>query len=296
MKRIIFTAISCLALFRLAIAAPSNSISIPNSFTPYTTIASSDTNANNNEIQSKYNAHTHTDNTSLGTVTTGTWAADVIGAAYGGTGANLSASAQGALPYFSATGVMSSLAKDANATRYLSNTGTTNNPAWTQVNLANGVTGNLPVANLNSGTSASASTFWRGDASWAAAGDILYANTRYKVGSFTRDISTASGNQAITGVGFQPKSIIFSSGDSSLVSNASVDGFDDGTTAGCLWWDFNTADNTWTPDTTYSIHFYRSAAGQVGKIGSFDSDGFTVAWTKVGGATGSVTVRYIAFR
>src|SRR6185312_3218356 len=38
--------------------------------------------------------------------------------------------------------------KSATATRYLSNTGSSNNPAWAQVNLANGVTGELPLSNL----------------------------------------------------------------------------------------------------------------------------------------------------
>lgn len=65
--------------------------------------------------------------------------------ALGGTG--LSTYAQGDILYASATTTLSALAKDTNATRYLSNTGTSNNPAWAQIDLSNGVTGTLPAAN-----------------------------------------------------------------------------------------------------------------------------------------------------
>ena len=68
-----------------------------------------------------------------------------------GTGHVFDSQAQGDIMYADSATVLKNLAKDANDSRVLTNTGTNNNPAWAQVTLTTGVTGTLPVGNGGSG-------------------------------------------------------------------------------------------------------------------------------------------------
>lgn len=63
--------------------------------------------------------------------------------------------AQGDILYGSAADTQTALVKDINATRYIANTGSSNNPAWAQIDLSNGVTSDLPFANLTQGSALS---------------------------------------------------------------------------------------------------------------------------------------------
>ena len=74
----------------------------------------------------------------------------------GGTG--LSSYSQGDLLYYNSGTTLTALAKNTSATRYLSNTGSNNNPAWAQIDLTNGVTGTLLVGNGGTGNTTGAAT------------------------------------------------------------------------------------------------------------------------------------------
>lgn len=118
---------------------------------------------------------------------------------------------------------------------------------------------------------------------------------RFKVGSFTRDVSIVSGTQAVIGVGFKPSLVMFSMVEDNA-AKGSFFGSDDATVHKCTF--------KYTDSANFALHdsysiVYTDTGGAnyyIGAIQSMDSDGFTINWTKNGSPTGTISILYTAFR
>jgi hypothetical protein len=113
----------------------------------------------------------------------------------------------------------------------------------------------------------------------------------FKIGTFTRDLTTASGDVAVTGVGFKPSAIlIFAVGTASY--GFCVGGFIAGTSGGqgiCIY----EADKMTSVMRIYgpTVDHYNTLS-----LTSVDTDGFTLYFTKTTTPTGTGYIQYLALR
>jgi hypothetical protein len=227
--------------------------------------------------------------------------------------------AQGDLLFATSTNSVIALAKNSSATRYLSNTGTTNNPAWAQINLANGVTGILPVANGGTGSATLNTWLITGNASTVDGTNYLgtsdniplsFRVNNEKAGRIDKTLlndfygylaggsnttgnqNTALGTQAlftnttsndITAVGFQALYNSTSGVFSTAVGNYA--GFTTTTGGANTFMGYQTAYNNTTGNNNVAIGYEASQANTVG--GNNTAIGYTALFSNKAGSYGT---------
>lgn len=117
---------------------------------------------------------------------------------------------------------------------------------------------------------------------------------RFKVGTFTRDMTVVSGNQAISGIGFKPSAIIFFAAYNGQIGASW--GIDDGTSHLGLADTSNATINTHSSGVDTIYYFGLAGITYRGQVLTFDADGFTIAWIKTGATAGTLNIIFFALR
>jgi hypothetical protein len=120
------------------------------------------------------------------------------------------------------------------------------------------------------------------------------ANLALTIGTFEIDTATATGTQAVTGVGFQPKHLKFycvNPGTKEVSFGLAMTGAEysvacDGTSG------------LWVNTVNKSLCDYENSntTNYLGTIQTYDTDGFTISWVRTGSPTGFLEVYYEASR
>lgn len=111
------------------------------------------------------------------------------------------------------------------------------------------------------------------------------------VGSFTRDMTSASGNVSYTGLGFMPTKCFFTSLDVTIATNTVSWGYDDGLFPSAVSQIADRSIDSWSATQSVGVEFVANTY-QMGHVFSFDADGFTIAWTKTGSPSGTMRAFY----
>lgn len=174
--------------------------------------------------------------------------------------------AQGDILYGSAADTLSALAKNTSATRYLSNTGSSNNPAWAQIDLSNGVTGTLPSA--NGGT---ANAFFTVSGPATSAKTFTFPNASATVLTDNAAVTATQGGTGQTS--YTTGDILYASDSSTLSKLASVAAGSylrsAGTSAAPVWSTVTLPNSATQGDVWYSSASNAISALAAGSSGQF---------------------------